>query len=202
VADDVSSPSTSPSMSGRPRRRTFAPVVLLGIAGAVLAAVAGTKDWSHPASTLNGSSLGDAFAEATASGAAALDAPAVTALALVSLAAWGVVLVTRGRARRLLAAFTALASAGAVACAIGRITEVHGPTAWVWLGLIGTIVTLAAAAAAVALAPTWPEMGRKYDTPEAGTGRDTSRVDPRTAENLDIWTSITQGNDPTAERSE
>src|SRR4051794_41322100 len=74
------------------RFRSFAPTVLGGLAGAAAAAVAAGRTWA----TASGSAAGVPV-RAGASGSDA--APPALALALVSLAAWGVVLVLRGTAR-------------------------------------------------------------------------------------------------------
>src|SRR3954447_26125102 len=85
-----------------PRRRTFGPVVGTGVAAAALAAVAGHQPWA------SGSASGG-FGELSATVEAGR-VPAANALALVVLACWGVLLVTRGRARRVVAVLAALAA--------------------------------------------------------------------------------------------
>src|SRR4051812_39678214 len=99
------------------RRRTFGPVVLLGLAGGTLAAVAGEK----PAVSGSG-----AAARAISGRLVSFDAhmPLVTALALVVLACWGVVLVTRGRVRRGVAVLSTLAAAGALVAAAAAYVQV------------------------------------------------------------------------------
>ncbi|MGH3363955.1 MAG: Trp biosynthesis-associated membrane protein, partial [Nocardioidaceae bacterium] len=91
-----------------PRRdRGYVPTVLVGLAGAALAAVAGARDWA--------TSQGDAAGikvEASVTGAESQ--PLVAALALVALASWGVVLVSRGLARRAVAVVGLAASLGAL----------------------------------------------------------------------------------------
>ena len=68
-------------------------------------AVAASRDWA----TGSGSAAG---VDVTASVKGSSSAPLAVALALVALAAWGVVLVLRGRARRVVAVVGALATAG------------------------------------------------------------------------------------------
>jgi len=89
-------------------RRLFAPTVLLGLAGSGLAALAGGKPWAAPDSQA-GSTLVDH------SGG---HVPLAGALGLVALACWGVVLVTRARVRRAVAALGALVAAGLVATVV------------------------------------------------------------------------------------
>jgi hypothetical protein len=80
------------------------PVVVLGLVGAGLAAMAGNEAWATGR-------------RCTAAPGIATDSPATTAVALALLAAWGVLLVTRGRVRR-------AASLLAVALAIGLVATV------------------------------------------------------------------------------
>ena len=81
-----------PQTTRRPRDRSYGPTVLLGLAGAGLAAVAGARTWATTEADAAGIRV-----EAAVSGAESQ--PLVVALALVALAAWGVVLVMRGRLR-------------------------------------------------------------------------------------------------------
>src|SRR6478752_6964572 len=92
---------------GKSKRHTFGPVVLLGLAAGGLTAVAGSQqvvDGEGSARTAS-SSLHLTFQG---------DLPLVTALGLVVLACWGVLLVTRGRVRRAVATLGTVAAAGAV----------------------------------------------------------------------------------------
>jgi uncharacterized membrane protein (TIGR02234 family) len=189
-------------------RRTFGPVVLAGIAGAGVVAFTGTRGWATPgdpptgtASVLLDNSAGHV--------------PLAGALGLVALACWGVVLVTRGRARLIVAALGAVVAAGLVATAIaGRgsaLDSARGAysglgvarttadvSVWWWLAVLGSLVAFAAAVAAVRLCPAWPEMGSKYDAPVATPRRDI-RTDPETGQpnELDLWRAIDEGRDPT-----
>ena len=193
--------STSPS-----RRRTFGPVVLLGLAAGVLTAVAGDR----PA--VAGS--GDAAA-AVSSRLVSFDAhlPLVTALGLVVLACWGVVLVTRGRVRRAVAALGTVAALGAVVAALAAYSQVVeqfrdelslvgiddadlSHTAWYWVAVAGAVVSTLAGALAVAWAPSWPEMGTRYDAPGAATAP--PPAPPEEQSSLDLWKALDEGHDPTA----
>src|SRR4051794_40604755 len=98
------------------RSRSYGPTVLVGLAGATLAAVAAARDWARA----SGSAAGVDVAAAVKGSATT---PLAVALALVALAAWGVVLVLRGRPRRAVAVVGALASAGVLGAggrALGR----------------------------------------------------------------------------------
>jgi uncharacterized membrane protein (TIGR02234 family) len=189
-------------------RRTFGPVVLAGIAGAGVVAFTGTRGWATPgdpprgtASVLLDNSAGHV--------------PLAGALGLVALACWGVVMVTRRRARRIVAALGAVVGAGLVATAVaGRgsaLDSARGAysglgvdrttadlSVWWWLALAGSLVALAAAVAAVRLCPAWPEMGSKYDAPVTAPRRDI-RTDPESGQpnELDLWRAIDEGRDPT-----
>ncbi len=182
------------------RDRTYAPTVLLGLAGGALAAVAGTKDWARAAGDAAGVAV-----HAAAPGSEA--APLVVALALVTLAAWGVVLVLRGRVRRAVAVVGALAGLGVVAAALaatgtarraalsaltgkGATGDVHADlTAWFFVAVVGGLLCLAAFAVAVVRAPGWPAMGSKYDAPAARAQRPES--------DQDLWRALDEGRDPT-----
>lgn len=187
-------------MSGR---SSFGPVALLGLAGAALAAVAGSKPWA---------SLDEGQSVASMAGGDVGEMPAAGALALVVLASWGVVLVTRGVVRRGVAVLGALAAAGTlVAVVVGWSRTVDavrddvtllegtpevGHTAWWFAALVGAVLALVASALAVRLTPAWPEMGRRYDapgtTPTAAPG-----VAPEDQSSLDLWKSLDEGHDPT-----
>ena len=159
--------------------RTFGPVVLLGLASAALAAVASAKPW------LGGSSpSGSSDATMTA-----LDTgtryPLASAFSLVLLAAWGVLLVTRGRVRRAFAVLTAVAALALLVSVVvayatlpdaagdsydellRRRPQDEGFTGWFWTAAVCSVVALVPAALAVRLVGRWPEMGSQYDAPGA-----------------------------------
>ena len=182
-------------------RRTYAVTVLAGLAGAALTAVAGARDWA----TTHGSAAGIKV-EASVTGAESQ--PLVAALGLVALTAWGVVLVSRGRVRRLVSVVGLLASAGAlvgvvlgfsaakddsVAAAVAKgatgDTFSTALSAWYYLAGLGALLATIAFVVAVARAPRWPAMGSKYDAPSARTA-------PATDE--DMWRALDEGRDPTS----
>ncbi|WP_296604290.1 Trp biosynthesis-associated membrane protein [Nocardioides sp.] len=187
-----------------PRRRTFGPVVLLGLVAGGLTAIAGDNPVAE--------------ADGRATFAITYDAhlPLATALGLVVLACWGVVLVTRGRVRRAVAALGTLASAGAVAAVVVGWWQVPDQlreelaaigsdpaashTVWWWLALVGAAASVAATAVAVLLAPAWPEMGTRYDAPTGAGPAPTTPPEEQTS--LDLWKAIDEGRDPTAAEPE
>ena len=179
--------------------------MLVGLAAAALTAVAGARTWAHA----SGRSAG-VRVTGTASGSES--APLVVALGLVALAAWGVVLVLRGRVRRVVAGLGALASLGALAAALAspgraRSDAVHAAVAkggldpdaftvslggWYWVALVGAALATAAFVVAVLHLPAWPAMGSRYDAPSAQPAPE----EPATEREL--WKALDDGRDPTA----
>ncbi len=190
-------------------RRSYAGTVLVGLATAALAAVAGSRSWAT-----GHASAGGLHVHASATGSQA--APLVSALALVALAGWGVVLVTRRAARRAVAVVGLLAGVGAaVAAVLGRsqagdhVTRsllaqgagtgpLTGDTnGWPVVAVVTGLVTAGAFMVAVLEAPTWPEMGSKYDAPAARAdgGGPAPEGD---AHGPDMWRALDEGHDPTS----
>ena len=58
---------------------------------------------------------------------------------------------------------------------------------------VGVVLSVVAAVLAVRLAPGWPEMGSRYDAP----GRRPPPADPEDQTSLDLWRAIDEGRDPT-----
>jgi uncharacterized membrane protein (TIGR02234 family) len=188
----------------RPTR--FAPTVLLGVASALLAVVASTRAWavSHP-------EQGD-HTWVLAGGSSGGQVPLATALALVVLAAWGALLVTRGRVRRVVATLGALAAAGLLLTTLwGRwsltgslreqLTEVGvtgtvESTGWFWVGALAALGCVVTTLAALRLLGRWPEMSGRYDAPASTTAGTVAERDPS---HLDLWKAIDEGRDPTNE---
>ena len=183
-------------------RRTFGPVVLLGLASAGLAAVAGNRAWIE----WTGESEGQGSL-LTITGDDSATVPLGGALALVLLACWGVLLVTRGRVRRLIAGVGVAAAIGMVVTAIlGYRSAADGlrddlaelgadflttaSTGWYWIYLACAVLAVGTTLAAVRLASSWPEMGSRYDAPG-------STPPPREETGLDLWRTLDHGRDPT-----
>lgn len=180
---------------------------MAGLASAGLAAVAGNQDW---ASTGAGGDAVDAAFASAASTVVDATAPPVTALALVLLATWGVVLVSRGLARRAVTWLGLLAALGVVAFAVlawvvapASLVAAAGQeqdasrTLWSYVGVLAGLAALATSVLAVGSVRHWPEMGRRYDAPgDAATpARGDVPVEEQT--NLDLWRAIDEGRDPT-----
>ncbi len=192
------------------RRRGFGPTILGGLAAATLAAVAGTRPWvvergAAPAGDpVPGVELADPVASAG-------EVPVSLALGLVLLAAWGVLLVTRGRVRRGVAGLAFLAAAGLLASVVvaaatlpSAVTETLreqgsdaavGFSVWFWAAALAALGSVGASFLAVRLTPQWPEMGSRYDAP-GGAG--VAEQDPGEQTHLDLWKSMDEGHDPTA----
>jgi len=190
-------------------RRTFGPVVLVGLAAAGLVAAAGVKPWvsvDGATTTSQGTYVGVVSIADTER-----EMPLAGALALVLLAAWGVLLVTRGVARRAIAVLGVLAAAGLVACVVvgfstlpdqvrdafeegGAGRPATGLTAWFWAAAIGAVLSVLATLAAVRFVGGWPEMGTRYDAPGGGEPVETPLEEQS---NLEMWKSLDEGHDPT-----
>lgn len=183
----------------RPRRRTFGPVVLVGVLAGVAVAVAGAEPWFLP--------TGEVPAEEGVLAAYTYtdDVGVVTtanALALAGLACWGVVLVTRGRFRLAVALLGLLTAVGLVVTVVAasfttpddvrqQFEDLSIPapgidtTGWFWIGAVATLLGLAAWLLAVRWVSDWPEMGSRYDTPADSPPED-------------LWKAIDAGHDPTS----
>jgi uncharacterized membrane protein (TIGR02234 family) len=191
-------------MPERPRSRSFGPTVLLGLGGAALAAVAGSRDWSRASGTSGGVDVAAAVKGSDA-------APLVLALALVALAAWGVVLVVRTRARQVVAVLGALAAAGALAATVVAVGEARDDavaallakgaaeaatsaslTGWCFAAAAGALLALAGFVVTVVAAPGWPQMGTRYDAPSARADAEPDRP----ASEQELWRALDDGRDP------
>jgi uncharacterized membrane protein (TIGR02234 family) len=177
--------------------------VAVGLAGAGLAAMAGSETWV----------VGKACTDQRIGTIATGDAPGVTAVALALLAAWGVLLVTRGRLRRAVAVLVALLSLGLVAAVVLGVGSAQDGVrasiesfgvdcqeldlgSWFWAAVAALPLAVVPALAAVRLVPGWPEMGRRYDAP-ADASPEPGKA-PEERENLDLWKDMDEGRDPTA----
>ncbi|MCF6377531.1 Trp biosynthesis-associated membrane protein [Nocardioides KLBMP 9356] len=197
------------------RRRTFGPVVLLGVASAGLASVAGTKPWVSGESGSIRSDDAGAVGTALSLDTVA-ESPLAAALALVLLACWGVLLVTRGRFRQAVAVLALVTALGLVAATVeafwrlpgalaDALREVSGAdaastslTAWYPVALVASFLGAATSLAAVRLVRSWPEMGTKYDAPAGAPGGGEAATGDLPTENIDIWKALDEGRDPTA----
>ncbi len=188
-------------------RGTFAPVVLGGLVSSGLVAISADQTWFSGTAS-------DAVATLAPTTDLTPQVPLSLALSLVALASWGVVLVTRGRVRRAVAALALLGAVGSLvstvvggfqvpdqvrqaASAAGSSTEVS-MQAWFPVALVAGVLAVVAAGAGVRWTPTWPEMGRRYDAPVAGGGSEATALLGDEPDNLGLWKAIDEGHDPTA----
>ncbi len=185
------------------RDRSFGPVVLGGLAAAALTAVGSARDWA----VATGDNAG---VPVTGAADGARSAPVALALALVALAAWGVLLVVRGRVRQVVAAVGALAAGGVVIAVVGAFGGVQGDAieaaqaagatsdafssglgGWYWTTTVAAVLSTVALVVAVLKAPGWPAMGARYDSP--AVAREASATSGE-----DLWKALDEGRDPTA----
>lgn len=188
-------------------RRTFGPVVLLGLGSAAAAALAGNKVWAKPA--LSPTELG-LLPSQTVTG----DMPLAGALGLVLLAAWGVLLVTRGRVRTVMAGLLVVIATGLAIATFSAPWTLHDSvvqnyrdlggaqgsadldvslTGWYWVALVAAVLAVVAAVAAVVWCRAWPAMSSRYDAP--ATQRAAANAHP--ADQTDLWKALDAGQDPT-----
>lgn len=184
------------------RDRTFAPAVLVGLGAGTLTAVGAAQEWARS----TGPGAGGGQVGTTVSGADT--APLGLALALVALAAWGVLLVLRGRLRRTAAGIGAVAAAGVLATLVDAFDGAQNDavdavvakgatgdvftstlTGWYWTTGVAALLTLGALLVAAVRSPGWPAMGSRYDAPSARRPNDTDE---------DLWRALDRGDDPTA----
>jgi uncharacterized membrane protein (TIGR02234 family) len=195
-------PEPDPEPVRPPPRSRFAPVLLAGLAAGTLTAVASNRT-AFALDNASGTGAGSVSPATDIDGSM----PLATSLGLVFLAAWGVLLVTRGVVRRALAWLVLTASLGLVVSvgaayltlpddlrgqlrASGMTSVSISPTGWFWVAAVGAVLSLGTGLIALRRVGSWPEMGTRYDAP--GT---TTRVDPDS--NLDLWKAIEEGRDPT-----
>lgn len=189
-----------------PRTRcNFGPVVLAGVGTAGLTAVAASRTWLTASGDAAGVKVSTSITGSDA-------APLALALALVALASWGVVLVSRLRTRRIAIVLGFLAALGVLAVVIAMGPDAHDTAArdllnkgaasvgtlsrrpWFWLTGLGALAQVAALVAAFRSAPTWPEMSSRYDAP---TARAEEIERPEDLGDLELWKALDEGRDPT-----
>ena len=213
----MADPTREPVRPAR-SRRTFGPVVLLGVAAAGLASVAGSKPWvSGRSGAFDTSAQDNQAMVSTLSVNGANESPLAAALALVLLACWGVLLVTRGRFRRAVAGLALVAALGLAATTVeasrslpdklaDALVEMSGTdtvstslTSWYAAAVVAAVLAVTTTVAAVRLVPGWPEMGTRYDAPtDRGASGAASDGEAAPTENIDIWKALDAGRDPTA----
>ena len=194
----------------RAARRTFGPVVLLGVVAATVTAVAGHRPWAE---AINSTAAAESALISLATESGPGESPAAGALALVVLACWGVILVSRGRFRRAAAGLAVLAGLGVLVLVVVGYRDVPAAvrdavtgvgvadpdvhrTPWYWVSAAGALVSLCAGALAVRWAPFWPEMGQRYDAPASPVNGTTTRPASERSD-AELWKALDDGRDPT-----
>ncbi len=194
-------------------RRTFGPVLLTGLAAGALTAVGASQTWF----VARGDAAGlDVRVSVSGSDAA----PLALAAALLALASWGVVLVSRSAGRRVASGIGLLAALGVLAVVIAlwagaedaaadaladrgaSSVEELGRRAWYWVTGLAAAVQVVALAAAFRLAPTWPTMSSRYDAPTpaatpASNPAATAPIEETETDELTLWKALDEGRDPT-----
>lgn len=197
----------------RGARTSFGPVMLVGAGSAGLLALASSRTWLHATGTAASSTQ-----RVDVSGSDA--APLALALALVALASWGVVLVSRTRARRVALGFAALAALGVLAVVVSAGPGAHDAAARAlaehgadgvrslsrqpayWLTAVAAVLQLAILAVAFRAAPAWPSMSSRYDAPGGQAATVSEAVaDDAPVSDLDLWKALDEGRDPTTRPS-
>jgi hypothetical protein len=183
-------------MADAPRHAGPAVVVAAGVAAAAITAVTSARPWFHLA-------LPQRARVGIAEDALRADMPLALALALVVLAAWGAVLVTRGRTRRVVLVVGLLAALGVLACAVAAPFvlpdqirdglpdarhEAADPTVAYLVVCVVAVASVAALVVAWVQVPRWPTMSSRYDAPAARS------VGPH---ETDLWKALDEGRDPT-----
>jgi uncharacterized membrane protein (TIGR02234 family) len=189
-------------MADESRRTGFAPTVLAGLATAALTAIVSARPWFHL-------SLPRMMRVGVADDELRADMPLALALALVVLAAWGVVLVSRGRTRRVALGMALLGAIGIVACVVtapfvlpdqlreGLLDADHekaDPTIAYLVACVASCLSAVTIVVGWRLAPRWPAMGSRYDAPGRGPARGAV---PEDASDTELWKALDEGRDPT-----
>ena len=152
-------------------RRSFAPVVLLGLTAGALASVALQRVWARLTDI---GEQGQPIVAAAAMG----ESSVLTALGMLVAAVVGMRSASQGLRDDL--------------SELGVPDPAVSTTAWPWVYLGAAVASVAATALAVRLTPGWPEMGNRYDAPRSAhpeAGPD--------ATGLDLWRALDEGRDPT-----
>lgn len=186
----------------RPGRRTFLPTALTGAVAAGVGVLAGSRPWLA-APSRSGSEVALVLGRGS-------QVPLAVSLGLVVLAAWGVLLVTRGSVRRLAVVLGIVAAVGVLALTVRAWWSVRDvvrddlaarglddvslhATWWYAVALVAAALSLVAFAVAWRWLPAWPEMDRRYDAP----GVPSDRAASGDADSLDLWKALDEGRDPT-----
>jgi uncharacterized membrane protein (TIGR02234 family) len=188
-------------------RRTFGAALLAGVSTSGLTAIAASQTWLR--------AHGDAAGYPVSANVSGSDAaPLALALALVALAAWGVVLVSGVTARRLALAVALVCAVGVVVVAARLDADSAAATTlatkgassvsslahrpWYATTVIAAVLQVLVVAVSFRRVPTWPTMSSRYDAPTRSGGADVADVLVEGADDLTLWKALDEGHDPTA----
>lgn len=167
------------------RRAGIAATIVTGLAAAGLALFAATRTWlvepglrpaplpPVPVARTGGSLV-----------------PALTASAVVGLAAVLALLATRGRARLVVAGVVIASGAGTVAAALYGFCVYADVNAWPVVAGLGGLGLLAVGIRALRRSPDWPAMSTRYE-------RTATTDDESPRDSAELWDAIDRGQDPT-----
>lgn len=119
--------------------------------------------------------------------------PWLPALGAVGLAGAGALLATRRRLRTVVGGLLALTGIGIIGAVIETLQH-RIDVGWPILTLVAAAVVAVAGVLTIRYSDTWPEMGARYERPQAG--RTTAKKAPQT----ELWDALDQGEDPTADK--
>jgi hypothetical protein len=184
-------------MAERTRPRGFGVTVLAGLVTAALCAVASAKPWFGLS--------GDRPVTGVPESQTRIDMPLALALALVVLAGWGALLVSRGIVRRACATVAVAAAVGVVACVVTAPFTLPDdlrsglpvssaepgvdPTGWFVAAAIASVLSALVLVVAWRRTPSWPTMGTRYDAPATRSAH---------VDDTDLWKALDEGRDPTS----
>lgn len=197
----------------RASRRGYGLTLVIGLLAATVVTVGTSKAWAAATVTIQG------LPTLRASATGADMAPLVGALGVVLLAAFGVVIATRGLVRRgvglliVVVALVVLVAAvhpGGAHDALDAALSAKGlprghafetqSAVWRWLVFAASVPCALAGAAVAAYGGHWATMGSRYDSPGAA-GPIAAAPGPEAGlDEADAWRAIDQGQDPTQSR--
>jgi hypothetical protein len=192
----VESEVVGPVSASTPRRE-LATVVIVSAASAGFALFAASRSWSvdlmaRPAP----------LPPATVSRSGSSYVPALTALALVALAAAGATVATRGRGRILVGLLQTVVGLALVTASVIALPQVSGSgAAWAVACAVAGLVVIAAGALVLRRGRTWPSLGTRYERAagrRSPRGGDTTRAERSGNADSEVWDAIDRGEDPTA----
>lgn len=203
--------TAGPAPAARSSRRERLVVLALGVVGAAVALLAGSRSWLTV--VVQDPLAGSGRLHPDGRSVAAL----VPAAGLVALAA-SVAAVTMRRIGRQVAALLLVAAGGAIGSATVRVlvdprgaaeealrratgrtgdvsatAQVSGP--WPWLAMVAAALVALAGAIAIVRGRAWSGLSERYDAP--GSPPAGEPTPPALEEGDDAWDALSRGEDPT-----